>query len=405
MMLRTPPKLLVLYDDSVNRTGTNPLILYRLLRDYPPDLLRIVSHPSDTDDDALRLPNVEYHAFTLGKIWFERFPFNNRFLRPFWPHHLARKAQRSASRVLELLGDFRPEAVVSVASGYLWFTADAIGQRTDIPVHLFLHEDWPYHVTKNRKGVSWKCAQWLARRMIQPVFQRATSRFSVSPGMAEELARTYKVDSEIMYPNRGGDSPTPVVRVRADRSSPLVIAHCGYVQLPGNAALLRDIAAIARLAGGHLDMYTRHSDAALAGFGLVPPVVRRVGFFPATEMADRISTTAQVLFLSASFDPADRLHEATLFPSKLADYTAVGLPIVIWGPGYSSAARWASANAGAALLFTERDPRPVGDAILRVAADSELARARATVSVAAGIKYFELGVAKNQFFGALTRKD
>ena len=71
--------------------------------------------------------------------------------------------------------------------------------------------------------------------------------------------------------------------------------------------------------GGHLDLYTTQTDAALSRHGLVPPVVRRVGYFSAAEMGDRLGATADALFLSASFDPKDRTDVATLFPSKLAD--------------------------------------------------------------------------------------
>src|SRR5207237_1097072 len=116
------------------------------------------------------------------------------------------------------------------------------------------------------------------------------------------------------------------VRVRASRDPRPVVAHAGFVHFEGNGALLRALASVLNDMGGHLDLYTTHSVERLARYGLVPPLARLVGYFPAAEMADRIAASAHALVVTASFEPKDRVHESTLFPSKLADYTAIGLP-------------------------------------------------------------------------------
>lgn len=223
--------------------------------------------------------------------------------------------------------------------------------------------------------------------------------------MAEEGVRSYGLSSIVMYPNRGEDSPACQVRVRSCRTGPPIVAHSGFVHLAGNAALLRELARLLGDLGGRLDLYTAHTDAELAGHGLIPPVVRRVGYFPAHEMAERIAATADALFLSGSFDPKDRVDVSTLFPSKLADYTAVGLPIMIWGPTYCSAARWAVENPGAALLFTEPDTSLLADALVRLTADRELAFRVAAAGVDAGKQSFELSVARDQFLRAVALND
>jgi hypothetical protein len=90
-----------------------------------------------------------------------------------------------------------------------------------------------------------------------------------------------------------------------------------------------------------------------------------------------------------------------LFPSKLADYTAIGLPILTWGPAYSSAARWCSEHAGAALLFTQRDPAPVREALKRLRSDRAFAAETARRGVEAGMRDFELSVARDRVFTTL----
>ena len=43
------------------------------------------------------------------------------------------------------------------------------------------------------------------------------------------------------------------------------------------------------------------------------------------------------------------------FPSKLADYTATGVPLLVMGAVYSSAVRWAREFDGAAAVVVEDD--------------------------------------------------
>ena len=45
---------------------------------------------------------------------------------------------------------------------------------------------------------------------------------------------------------------------------------------------------------------------------------------------------------------SDRINMEMAFPSKLADCTATGLPLLIYGPAYCSAVTWARENPGVA---------------------------------------------------------
>ena len=56
-----------------------------------------------------------------------------------------------------------------------------------------------------------------------------------------------------------------------------------------------------------------------------------------------------------SFDASDRANMEMAFPSKLADYTATGVPLMIYGPSYCSAVTWARENPGVAEVV-EAEP-------------------------------------------------
>ena len=60
------------------------------------------------------------------------------------------------------------------------------------------------------------------------------------------------------------------------------------------------------------------------------------------------------------------------FPSKLTDYTASGVPILIWGPPWCSAVRFAQDHPGSAEVIQTTNPREVSAAIARLASDPVL---------------------------------
>jgi hypothetical protein len=90
------------------------------------------------------------------------------------------------------------------------------------------------------------------------------------------------------------------------------------------------------------------------------------------------------------------------FPSKLTDYTAVGLPLLIWGPGYCSAVRWAQRHAPVAEVVTSQDVEEVNAALSRL----EQAQHRERLGRAArevGERLFSHRSAMEIFQGALLR--
>ncbi len=118
-------------------------------------------------------------------------------------------------------------------------------------------------------------------------------------------------------------------------------------------------------------------------------------------MGERLGQTAHALFLPASFEPRERDDVATLFPSKLADYTAVGLPVLIWGPTYSSAVRWAIENPAAAVCASTTDSGALTAAIRRIVADASYATGLAAAAVRAGSRCFDQAAARSSLYRAL----
>lgn len=391
------PRLAIIGDAVVERTGGGALLLYRVLKGYPPDRLLVIHNPELCPADVdRRLPGIGYQAFSY------RIPrlVRNRF-NPLWPLVMGKLMTRHTRAIVELVRDFDPEAILTVPHWYLWFAGAAAARRLRVPLHLIVHDDWPSYATFRRGGLVGGTVRCACRQMMGRTYRQAISRLCVSPGMEEHCRRWYGAAGTVLYPSWGEDSPECRVRVRADRGEPPVVAFCGMIHQDGTNHLLRELAAVLAQLGGHLDLYTPLDASNLSARGLHAPVVRAQGFFPAQEMGERLGRTAHALFLPASFEPRERDDISTLFPSKLADYTAIGLPVIVWGPPYSSAARWARENPGATVCVTDPDRAPVGEALKRLFGDADHATQVAEAAIAAGRRYFELAAAQNIFHKAL----
>jgi hypothetical protein len=85
------------------------------------------------------------------------------------------------------------------------------------------------------------------------------------------------------------------------------------------------------------------------------------------ELILRLRKEADFVFVPMAFDAdgADYNMQVS-FPSKLVDYTATGLPLLIWGPGDCSAVRWAQLHAPVAEVVTTRDAGAIDGALLRL---------------------------------------
>lgn len=395
--MSTLPRLAVISDVGVERTAAGSLLLYRLLEDYPADQLLAVDAGCDTRWGAeRRLPGVAYHSFPYRPPRLVRTRFN-----PAGPLLMAALARRFTSDILGVVRPFAADAILTVTSNYLWVPAARAAYRLGIPLLLVLHDDWPSYQTLRKPGLVYDAVRWGCRRAIGQAYRQAAVRFCVSPGMVEHCDQWFGRSGTVLYPSRGSDSPVPCVRVRTVREGGPIVAFCGHVHQDGTLTLLRELAQVLKSLGGHLDLYTPHTDDVLLGWGLQAPIVRRIGFMPPKEMAERLGQTADALFLPASFEPRERLDVATLFPSKLTDYTAIGLPILVWGPGYSSAARWAIDNVGTAAVVLDPSSSSVAAGLNRLVADREYAVSLAARAMEIGGQDFNLATARQVFLGNL----
>ena len=303
---------------------------------------------------------------------------------------------RLSAWVKRMVARHRAEAILTVIHGEIWVAAAAVAHRLNIPLHLIVHDDLA--------GTMIGRHLWpgLYERAFRSAYRQAASRLCVSQCMAEMYEREIGVPGKCLLPTRGEDSPKAFVRVRDDSSPGPVVAFLGSFPYLSYVDLVRRLGDCAARLGGRLDVYSRMAEADFNACGLRQPHNALYNIPNLGAVVERIVRTAHVLLLPASFEPQDRRVMEMLFPSKLVDYTAIGLPILVWGPEYSSAVQWARANPRAAVVINDPEGSGISETLARIASEPHWACAMAEEAVRCGERDFSLYNARSILYNALS---
>jgi hypothetical protein len=261
-----------------------------------------------------------------------------------------------------MMGDFIPEAVLTVAHGSLWISAAEFARKRGLPLHLIVHDDWP-KVTPAPGVLRGRLDQHFGRR-----FRQAASRLCISPFMREVYLERYGVEGNVLYPCRASDAVSfdqPPVRKAGEM--PLTVAYAGSISSGGYAGLLQLVAKALQRLKGTLLIFGPHTADSLAAWRLNGPNITVAGMVPSNTLIDRLRTDADILLVPMAFEHGVGDENMQLsFPSKLTDYSVTGLPLLILGPQSCPAARWAQANGPLAEVVTEPDEDLIHAALHRL---------------------------------------
>lgn len=352
------PRLLYLGDVPVESSYHGSALLYRLLQQYPADRLQIIEGNLFAPQTTRRLAGVRHATMRVGQPRL----LHSR-LHHWYSRWLLHSAGRRARQVRGLLGEFAPDAVLTVGHGYSWRTAARFASDAALPLHLIIHDDWPRLVGRLEQAA--------VDRAFGAVYRQAATRFCVSPGMADAFAQRYGAAGQVLLPSRAGDA------VVFDGAAPQVtrsgghrtFVFAGTVNSPGYFHLLGQLATSLLRHDASLVIFGPLTVAQAAANGLSQPNVRLGGLLPPDTLLQRLRDSADVLFVPMSFAAGDRDNMRMGFPSKLTDYTAVGVPMLICGPSDCSAVRWASEHAETAEVVTSDDLVAIGAAVERLLFD------------------------------------
>lgn len=134
------PRLLYIADVAVEASYYGSALVYRLLERYPVEQLRIVEAGLSVSSADRRLRAVRYQECL------PRWPrlAHTRFSRLYWSFLLL-SADARARRLMRLVREFQPEAILSVTHGHSFITAARLARRIHVPLHLICHDEWFVH--------------------------------------------------------------------------------------------------------------------------------------------------------------------------------------------------------------------------------------------------------------------
>ncbi|MDB6030413.1 MAG: hypothetical protein JWM16_751 [Verrucomicrobiales bacterium] len=379
----------------VEETTASMMFLYRLLETLPPDCVRIIHTKDDirvADRPDRRLPRVRYDQLLplFRRGWYFA---RMRFPRLFWAM-LETHSWWQARQAAKALGAFRPDAIVTIHEQFGWLTAAKLARRLHVPLHLLLHDNWFRNIPMADK---------LKLRFEQAsasVYRQAKSRLCISPYMEEEYGRRYGVPGTVLYPFRGANTPrydSPPESLAWHTAEPLRVAYAGNVFHQGYWEALRHLAVALDSIGGQLLIFGQSREDVVRN-GLDLPNVFAQGYVP--HLIDQIREHAHVLFLPMTFGAPEKLNMQISFPSKLAEYTAAGLPLLVYGPEYCSAVRWARENPDSAVVATQEGQESLKSA-LNSFSQPEHRRRLGLRALELGNQYFSFEAAKDVFFHAI----
>ena len=379
----TLPGLLYVGDVPVEASYHGSALLHRLLSDYPAGRLTILETATQSEPHR-RLANVDYISHPIGQPrW-----LNTRF-HPYAVAWFTRAAQRMGPQISQSLNGFQCEGVLTVAHGFGWLAAAEIASKRRVPLHLMVHDDWP-----RVANVTPRFRKRLDERFAH-VYRQAKSRLCVSPAMRRFYEERYGGRAAVIYPSRAADCADfaePPARL-ADRDKRFTIVFAGTINSRGYVRALAALQKALEPVDGRLLIFGPH-------VGLDHPNTEIRGLVSSTELLIRLREEADALFVPMSFEASDRTNMEMAFPSKLADYTATGVPLLIYGPSYCSAVAWARENAGVAEVVD--DERGLAGAVAKLANNPDHRVALGKRALSTGREYFSHARVQQVFHQSLS---
>ena len=392
-LIQSLPRLMYIGDVPVESTVAGSALIYRLLQDYPVDRLCIVEGNIATSQEDKRLPEVTYNLLSVGI----RRLLNSRFVFPY-TSFLFLTARWRSHQLKNLVKTFKPEAILTVAHGLSWITAAELARKYDLPLHLIVHDEWTSYTAviaplKNK-----------IKKIFGDIYKQANSRFCVSPYMSEYYEKQYGVKGIVLYPSRAKDVPIfeqPPERLIKSSTS-LVFAYAGSINSPGYANCLVNLSNSIRELGHRLVIYTTLNRKFIEELGLNHPNIIINSTVSSHELIHKLRKEADILFAPMTFEAEHRVNMEMSFPSKLADYTAIGLPILIYGPNYCSAVRWSRENPNLAEVVETEEISDLYFSIKKLTESVEYRYNLANKALSIGVDYFSHYKIVEQFYQTIT---
>jgi glycosyltransferase involved in cell wall biosynthesis len=347
------------------------ILMRRLFAGYPPDRLWALTSNQSKRDSApfdplprpehqLSVPEIQIHRRLIHRLAL----LLNYMLIPW-----------TVWRGVKLVREQNINAIFTVPWDQYTVAAYFIHRFTGRPLYMYAMDD-PVG-TRRFAGL-----RPVVYALLMPRVARGCKRlWGVSDGMCEYFQQAYTVKCLPLLPLLElAEFKGKNVR-RSDRADgSFQVIYTGSIYSAQLDAVRRLVHVVDQETSNNngtpasmrLTLYTSVSSAALEKMGLSGKNVRRSEV--RHEDVARVLAEADVVFLPLSFEPGMRHIVETSFPSKIAEYLAAGVPILVHAPAYSAAARYCR-DQECALVVDQPDEAALRDGLMRLRDDAALRRA------------------------------
>lgn len=373
------PRVLVVGPDLPHLGVAGSILLHRLFQGWPPESLLAVgpSVPASILKHSCRF--LAYQP-TLGRFENTRVARLLRLLR----------ALRVIPAGQIALPDFQPDVVVHILSSLAYSEAAySCSLRSGVPLVLILHDD-----PEDFNG-TYYWASHLTRRQVQRIYRHATSRLCVSPEMERTLRERYGAAGDVMYPNRSENTlpRPPQASLSLKEPGSLTLGFAGSMSY-GYGDRLLELVPVFRKASVKVRVYGGNLPTA----GCSDVLLNQGRVSPPEALWERVKDECDAVLL-----PYCRPHHGhqnlfrTHFPSKLPEYLALGMPVIITGPSYATGVKWGLSNPESCVVLTEQDGETWTNVLTQLRLDAELRLRLSTKAIEAGNHDFEPVAIRNSF--------
>jgi glycosyltransferase involved in cell wall biosynthesis len=241
--------------------------------------------------------------------------------------------------------------------------------------------------------------RWIIRRGNRLIYTAAKARLCVSPQMEQVLGRRYGAAGDVLYPIRSRSlAARDIDSARTlRREGQLVIGYAGNLAY-GYGDRLQQLLPIFKEAGTVLRIYSFQAPRFLED----ATVEYAGGFTDQQVMWERVQSECDAVILP--YGEPEHGHQQlyrTHFPSKLPEYLALGMPVVITGPDYATGMVWAKAHPDACLRISNHDGEMIGSSLQRLRNDPGLRRGLSMGALNAAREEFDPEETKKRFVSAI----
>lgn len=249
-------------------------------------------------------------------------------------------------QVSEICKGFKPDVIMTVAHGNLARLALMETRASGVPLVTIFHDWWPdlcktHEMTKP-----------FLDKQFRALHRDSTVSLPVCEGMLDALGSHN--GAEILYPIPNDPMhSTAHANGQSDATGRLKIIYMGNLGEYGGMvkAALEATKASPQI---RLEVRGKNQDWPASFNKEMKERGLLHDFVPEEQLGDWLEM-ADAFLVPMLFEPHMRRFMETSFPSKLAHYAQFHKPIVVWGPEYCSAVRWARIKNSA---FCVTDPSP-----------------------------------------------